>query len=339
MRRNGCIAITGNCGMYVIELGRTFIDLKELDEVIHKNIPCGRDVHDSGMFRLPDLIDLICYRELKDSSRFNKAIGTLGGGNHFLELNKDDEGNYYLVIHSGSRNLGKQVADYYQELAIQSCKGLGDINEVKANVIQKLKEEGRRSEIQKTLSSIESEFKKTQPKYPDDLCFLTGQQRQDYLHDMQICQRYAIMNREKMAELILGKFSYNTFHTVHNYVNFEDNIIRKGAISAKKGEKVIIPINMRDGSILGTGLGNEDWNNSAPHGAGRLMSRSEAKRSLSMSDFTKEMSGVYTTTVSERTLDEAPMAYKPMKEILDNITDTVSLDKIIKPVYNFKAGE
>jgi RNA-splicing ligase RtcB len=260
-------------------------------------------------------------------------------------MDKDDDENFYLAIHSGSRNLGKQVAEYYQRLAIDYCKGLGNIKAMKLALIQRLKATGQDNQIQSEMKKLEEKFKNTQPKYPEDLCFLEGQSRLDYLHDMNICQEYASTNRKRMAAIILktafGKVidDMSYFQTIHNYIDFNDNVIRKGAVSAYAGERLIIPINMRDGGILATGKGNPDWNNSAPHGAGRLMGRNEAKRTLSMEEFTDTMKDVYSTTVGQSTLDEAPMAYKPMQEILDNVGDTVTVDKIIRPVYNFKSSE
>ena len=340
------VGVDLGCGLNVVKLKSQSLDLEKLDNVIHLSIPSGREVHKEIVQRF-DLVDkLICLRDLKgDSHKFFKAIGTLGGGNHFIEIDKDDNENLYLVIHSGSRNLGKQVADYYQNLAIESCKGLGDWNTLKLDLIEKYKSEGKKENIQKDLEKLKKIFEKALPHYPRDLCFLENKSRDNYLHDMQICQEYAFLNRKIIADIILkqmlGRSSecFDGFQTIHNYINFKDNIIRKGAVSAYRGEELIIPINMRDGSILATGKGNEDWNNSAPHGAGRLMGRNEAKRTLSLEDFTNSMNDVYSTTVNFSTLDEAPMAYKPMQEIIDNIGDTVTIDKIIKPVYNYKASE
>jgi tRNA-splicing ligase RtcB len=340
------VGVDIGCGMFVVKLGNTKINLKELDNIIHSLIPSGHEVHKNPMTKFDSIKDLICLRDLRgDYSKFVRGIGSLGGGNHFIEINKDDEDNYYLVIHSGSRNLGKQVAEYYQDIAIESCKGLGDLNVQKTELIEQLKLQGKREDIQKSLKNLENKFKVTQPHYPRDLCFLEGKSREDYLHDMEICQQYAYLNRQTMSEIILKEmfdkslYDFENFQTIHNYINFDDNIIRKGAVSAYNGEELVIPINMRDGSILATGKGNQDWNNSAPHGAGRLMGRNEAKRRLSMEEFTNTMNGIYSTTINDSTLDEAPMAYKPIQEIIDNIQDTVTIDKIIKPVFNYKASE
>jgi RNA-splicing ligase RtcB len=336
------VGVDLGCGMFVAKLGHEVIDLEKLDGIVHNEVPAGYEVHKITEQKFEKINDLICLRDLK-YEKFERAIGTLGGGNHFIELNQDDDNNYYLVIHSGSRNLGKQVADYYQKIAINNLKGLGDFKTGKLELIQQLKSEGKKDQIQSVLKKWEEKFKNTKPTYPEDLCYLEGASRDDYLHDMEICQEYAYLNRETMARIILRslglKFDkYDTFQTIHNYINFQDNIIRKGAVSAYAGEQLIIPINMRDGSIIATGKGNPDWNKSAPHGAGRLMGRNEAKRTLSMQDFTDSMEGIYSTTVNNSTLDEAPMAYKSMQEIIDNIGDTVTIDKIIKPVYNFKAS-
>lgn len=265
-------------------------------------------------------------------------------GNHFIEIDKDDENNLYLVIHSGSRNLGKQVADYYQNIAIDLCSGKDDYYEQRDNIIKIYKEQGKRQLIQQALKDLKSKYMDLQPKYNKDLCFLTGGFREKYLYDMNICQQYASLNRLNMAKIILKQAfnkdisNYKSFETIHNYINFKDNIIRKGSISAYNGEQVIIPMNMRDGSIIAIGKGNEDWNYSAPHGAGRLMSRHKAKENIDIETFETSMEGIYTTSVNEDTIDESPMAYKPMNEIIENIKDTVDIIKIIKPIYNFKAN-
>jgi len=280
---------------------------------------------------------------LKQSKWIERSIGTLGGGNHFIEVDEDKNKNKYLVIHSGSRNLGKQVAEHYQNLAIELCSGKEKFYEEKEELIKTFKAQGRRKEIQNELKKLIKKYEDLKPKYPKDLCFLSGKYREEYLHDMKICQEYAEINREVMANIILNKlinksvddFSY--FHTTHNYINFKDNIIRKGSISSYEGQKLLIPINMRDGSILAIGKGNEDWNFSAPHGAGRLMSRTEAKAKLNLNDFEKTMKDIWTTSVCEETIDEAPMAYKPIEDILKFVGDTVDIIDVIKPIYNFKS--
>jgi RNA-splicing ligase RtcB len=338
------IGVDIGCGMLTVELGKINIDLETLDNIIHQYIPSGKNTHEGRMVRFPKLMELYCYRELKDTKRIERSIGTLGGGNHFIELGKDESGNIYLIIHSGSRNLGKQVAEYYQGIAIELRSGREDYYRERDRIIKEYKEQGRRREIQHVLEKLNRRYKTTQLDYPKELCFLTGEWREKYLHDMKICQEYALLNREIMAKIILEKLfgrscDFDFFHTTHNHISFKDNIIRKGSISAHKGERVLIPINMRDGSILGIGKGNPDWNWSAPHGAGRLMSRTKAKENITMEEYEKSMEGIYTTSVNTSTIDEAPMSYKPMEEILNNIRDTVDIVSIIKPIYNFKAGE
>lgn len=335
------VGVDIGCGMLCVELGNIELNLKKLDNIINEHIPAGRNIREQKLIDFEKINELYCLRELKESKKFNRAIGTLGGGNHFIEIDIDDEGNKYLVIHTGSRNLGKQVADYYQNLAIELCSGKEELFKKKEKIIKEYKEQGRKSEIQQALKDLEKEYKNNNPDLPKDLCYLEGKYREMYLHDMKICQEYASLNRCYIARAILlnmGMQIYQKhFETIHNYISFEDNIVRKGAISAKKGEKVLIPINMRDGSIIAIGKGNEDWNNSAPHGAGRIMSRMKAKETFKLDDFKESMKGIYTTSVVEETIDEAPFVYKTMQEIIDNIQDTVEIQKIIKPIYNFKA--
>jgi len=271
-----------------------------------------------------------------------RSLGTLGGGNHFVEVDADTKGNYYLIIHSGSRNLGKQVCDIYQNIAIDRRSGIGDRGTLEATLIADLKAQGRQREIQSTIKNLRAGWSELQPDTPAELCYLEGEDREHYLHDMKICQSFALRNREVMADIIvrrLGLEVQDSFHTTHNYIDHDSNIVRKGAISARAGEKLLIPINMRDGCIYGTGKGNDDWNQSAPHGAGRLMSRSQAFRELSLADFKQQMQGIYTTSVTQRTLDESPMAYKGMDAILKHIGPTVDVVDIFKPLYNFKAEE
>lgn len=335
------VGVDIGCGMLCVELGNIELNLEKLDDIINEHIPAGRNIREQKLIDFEKINELYCLRELKESKKFNRAIGTLGGGNHFIEIDIDDEDNKYLVIHTGSRNLGKQVADYYQNLAIELCSGKEELFKKKEKIIKEYKEQGRKSEIQQTLKDLEKEYKNNNSDLPKDLCYLEGKYREMYLHDMRICQEYASSNRCYIARAILlnmGMQIYQKhFETIHNYISFEDNIVRKGAISAKKGEKVLIPINMRDGSIIAIGKGNEDWNNSAPHGAGRIMSRMKAKETFKLDDFKESMKGIYTTSVVEETIDEAPFVYKTMQEIIDNIQDTVEIQKIIKPIYNFKA--
>ncbi len=356
------VGVDIGCGMLCVELGRVDLDLQKLDEVINNCIPAGRNIREHKLLEFEPINELYCLRELKETKKFNRAIGTLGGGNHFIEVDVDEEGNKYLVIHTGSRNLGKQVADYYQNLAIELCSGKEEMYQKKEEIIKTYKEQGRKSEIQKALKELAKQYKNNKPNLPNELCYLEGKYREMYLHDMKICQEYASLNRQNIAKEILenyfdidgnkamilelGKVSitcyvedinFDAFETIHNYISFEDNIVRKGAISAKEGERVLIPINMRDGSIIAVGKGNDDWNNSAPHGAGRIMSRNKAKETFKLEDFKESMKDIYSTSVVESTIDEAPFVYKPMQEIIDNIQDTVEIQKIIKPIYNFKA--
>ena len=337
------VGVDIGCGMLTISLGKEEIDLEKLDETIKKYVPSGMNVHEGRMVRYPELQNLYCYRMLRNSKRIERSIGTLGGGNHFIEIDKDKNDNKYLIIHSGSRNLGTQVAEYYQKLAVDLCSGKEDYFIKRDELIDTFKKEGRRKEIQKELKKLKEKYDSMFPTYPKELCFLSGKYREEYLHDMNICQEYAVLNRNTIADIILKRMfnkslsDYESFNTTHNYINFKDNIIRKGSVSAYKGEKLLIPINMRDGSLICIGKGNENWNYSAPHGAGRLMSRTKAKEVLNLEEFKDSMKGIYTSSVSENTLDEAPMVYKPMEEIVNNIQETVEILEIIKPTYNFKA--
>lgn len=337
------VGVDIGCGMLTVNLGKIDIDLEKLDNVIHKYVPSGMNVHEGRMIKFPELQELKCYRSLTNTKRIERSIGTLGGGNHFIEIDEGKDGTKYLVIHSGSRNLGTQVARIYQDLAIDLCSGKEDYFIQRENVIKEYKEAGRRKEIQSALKKLKEKYDELMPEYPRELCFLSGKYREDYLNDMNICQNYADLNRNTMADIILSKMfnksldNYESFTTIHNYINFKDNIIRKGAISAYKDEKILIPLNMKDGSIIAIGKGNEDWNYSAPHGAGRRLSRTKAKENIDLEEFKECMKGIFTTSVSEYTMDEAPMAYKPKEEILDFISDTAEIIEIIKPIYNFKA--
>ena len=336
------VGVDIGCGMLTVELGNIDIDFDKLDKAIRKRVPSGKNVHEGRIARFKKLQYLYCYRNLKDTRRFERSIGTLGGGNHFIEIDIDDDGNKYLIIHSGSRNLGKQVADYYQNLAIELMQGKDKLYEKQNKLIAEYKAQGRRKEIQQAIKELHRDFKPNPLNIPKELCFLHDTYRTEYLVDMVICQEFASLNRATIAESILDEMKWNCiggFETIHNYIDLESNIVRKGAISAKDKEKLLIPINMRDGCIIGYGKGNEDWNCSAPHGAGRIMSRSKAKETVSLEEFEKSMDGIYTTSVNESTIDESPMVYKPMDEIVENIKDTVDIYKIIKPVYNFKASD
>ena len=352
------VGVDIGCGMLTVELGRidtgingktdssivnyvTDIDYEKLDNVIRTCIPSGRNVHEEINYIFPELKNLRCYSKLKNIDWLERSMGTLGGGNHFIEIDESFEGRKYLVIHTGSRNLGKQVADYYQNLAVELMIGRDKLAYERDRLIAEYKDQGRSSEIQDAIKELRNTWRKKINDIPKELCYLTGKYRDDYIYDMKICQRFAKQNRLMIAlkiMLSMGWYSIDLFETVHNYID-ESNMIRKGAISAKKGEKVLIPINMRDGSLLCVGKGNEDWNCSAPHGAGRIMSRNKARESISMESFRESMTGIYTTSVCESTIDESPMAYKSMNEIINNIKDTVDILDVLKPVYNFKASE
>ena len=331
------VGVDIGCGMYTIDLGYGDIDFEKLDEAAHF-VPSGMNVWD-GRIEKFDLTNLRCYRYLKDTKRLERSLGTLGGGNHFIEVDQAQDGRKYLVIHTGSRNLGKQVADYYQGLAIELGKGKEEYFAKRDALIEEYKASGRRKEIQNALKQLT--WTEKQAETPDDLCFLYGKYLEDYLYDVDICQKFALRNREKIAEILLertGMAAGESFHTIHNYIDIEEMILRKGAIAAHDGEKVLIPINMRDGSVLAIGKGNPEWNYSAPHGAGRIMSRNAAKERLNLDEYRKAMEGIYTTSVNEATLDEAPMAYKSLDDIIEVIRDSVTIIDVMKPIYNFKAN-
>ncbi len=334
------VGVDIGCGMYTVELGNIDIDFERVDEAAHF-IPSGREVWEGRMERF-DLTGLRCYRNLKQTKRLERSLGTLGGGNHFIEIDVASDGTKYLVIHSGSRNLGKQVAEYYQGLAVDLNAGKEDYFVKRDTLIRTYKEQGRRSEIQKALKEMEKEWRAKEPALPTELCYLYGTYLEDYLYDVEICQHFARRSRERMAEILLertGMTAKSAFHTIHNYINTEEMILRKGAIAAHEDELVLIPINMRDGSVLARGKGNPEWNYSAPHGAGRVMSRAKARETLDLEAYKKTMEGIYTTSVNEATIDEAPMAYKSLEDIIDVIRESVEVIDILKPVYNFKASD
>ena len=334
------VGVDIGCGMYTVNLGKDDVDFEKLDEAAHF-IPSGREVWEGRQERF-DLTDLHCYRELKDAKRLARSLGTLGGGNHFIEIDEATDGTKYLIIHSGSRNLGKQVAELYQKLAINLNRGYGEYLKKRDEIIGSYKEQGRRSEIQSALKQLQWQVYESPVSIPEDLCYLEGKYLEDYLHDVDICQVFARRSREKMAEIILERTRMNgcdAFHTIHNYIDTDEMILRKGAIAAYKGERVLIPINMKDGSILAIGKGNPEWNYSAPHGAGRIMSRKKAKNELNLGEYKKVMEGVYTTSVNGNTLDEAPMAYKSLKDIIDVVRESVDVIDVMRPIYNFKASE
>ena len=352
------VGVDIGCGIYV----RPFVCKKDIDwhalnEFIVHNIPSGRNHRNGDYAALPDkymdgyreakeiVKDLRCNRELKENKRLYKSVGTLGGGNHFIEVDRDEAGMYYL----GSRNLGKQVAQIYQKLAVKYQSGWAELMQEQERMIAEYKAAGRKDELQEAIRQLHCSFKTRRPAVPQELSYLEGRYRDDYLNDMRLCQRWAEINRRMITGLIIdwltGQGFADTeacreepFESVHNYIG-PDNIIRKGAIAAYEGQRCIIPINMRDGSLICVGKGNADWNCSAPHGAGRRMSRAEAFRTVSLDDYALSMQGIYTESVSEETKDEAPIVYKPKEEIIENIHDTVTVVNVIKPVYNFKAAE
>ena len=284
-----------------------------------------------------DLTKLNCYSSLKKLSHLEKSLGTLGGGNHFIEIEQSKSGDYYLVIHSGSRNLGKQVAEIYQRRAINLHRGWDEYILRRQEIIKEYKELGKSKEINHALEELKKGYGILD--IPEDLCWLYGDALNDYLHDIEICQKYAMRNRELIASMIMEKASLteiDSFHTIHNYIDINEMILRKGAIRAVKGEKVLIPMNMKDGSIIGIGKGNREWNYSAPHGAGRILSRKQAKEMLDIKEYKKSMEGIYTTSISLDTLDEAPQAYKSVEDILDVVGETVDVIEVLKSVYNYK---
>ena len=329
------VGVDIGCGMHTTMMPATiFPDFEKLDQVIHEHIPSGFNIRKEPhhYIRNTHLDELLC-RDSVDIERAKLSLGTLGGGNHFIEVDRDDDGRYYLVVHTGSRHLGVEVAEYYQNWAYDSLKQ--NHKNRRNYVIETLRSQGREREIQKELSNLTFDI-------PKDLAYVGGMLFDSYLHDMKIVQEYAKWNRIAITDVIRTFMNWgieDDFETIHNYIDIDRMILRKGAVSANKGELLLIPMNMRDGSLLCRGKGNPDWNYSAPHGAGRIMSRAEAFKSLDIHEFKREMYGVYSTSVCEETIDESPMAYKPMESIIENIGDTVDILKVIKPVYNFKAGK
>ena len=331
------IGVDIGCGMLCVELGKVDISFPALDDFIKGHIPSGSEIRREVLGT--DLINaLYCKKSLRNMDRLEGSLGTLGGGNHFIEVDVDDKGNYYLVIHTGSRNLGLQVANIYQKMAVDSCKKVAESERVA--LIERLKKENRHQEIPDELKKLTDKYA-YKSKIPADLCYLDGEEMEKYMHDMRICQEFAVRNRKKIADEIIAFLKirkFSSFETVHNFID-DKGIIRKGAVPAHLGQKILIPMNMRDGCLVCIGKGNEDWNCSAPHGAGRICSRSEAKKLLSVEEFQNAMEGIYTTTATESTLDEAPQAYKPAQSIMNLISPTAEIIEVIKPVYNFKAAE
>ena len=343
------VGVDIGCGMLVIRLDgvrKEDIDFSDFDKFISTHIPVGKEVYEARQAHFSEILNLKCYRELKDAGRFERAIGTLGGGNHFMELDEGSDGRIYFVVHTGSRNMGKQVADWYQDLADGLCnKGLDTYFVEKAQLIERYKAEGRKSEIQSALKELAQKYKEINvEKVPKDLAWLEGSHLEDYLYDMRICQWYATLNRKTICEKVAKYFDIDwtsayKFETVHNYIDLEQKMLRKGAIDCSEGKTVLIPINMKDGSIIAVGKGNQDYNCSGPHGAGRLMSRNQARENISLDEFKKVMEGIYTSCVSEDTLDESPMAYKSIESVLPWIEETAEVVDIIKPIWNYKAKE
>lgn len=332
------VGVDIGCGMLVVKIDKSFnMDLQKMDRIWHEEIPSGMH-HRTKKHIFADEIRLEDIKAPINAEKLRYSIGTLGGGNHFGEVDVDDEGNYYIVIHSGSRHLGIEVCRYYQDLAIKYHK---ENRRSERDIIERLRKEGREKDIEKELELFHAE----KVPVPNELAYLEGQQMEDYLHDMEIAQEYAVLNREAMMAVVLEGMGVNARHilskfcTIHNYIDIEQRILRKGSISLWKGEHAIIPMNMRDGSLIVEGKGHPAWNFSGPHGAGRIMSRSKAKEVLDVEEFKSTMEGIYTTCVGRKTIDESPMAYKPMEEIVSNIKDTADIIKVIKPIYNFKAEE
>lgn len=334
----GMVGVDIGCGMETVCIAEKEVDFEKLDNVIRQCIPCGYHVRKIP-HELNDEIDLTELRSAKNVKieRATRSIGTLGGGNHFIEVDKDEKGNIYLVVHSGSRHLGREVAEFYQNEGIKAI--WGGARYQMQELIKKLKSEGRFTEIQIAIKELNAE---REINFPRDLAYVEGKLFDDYIHDMKIVQHFAMLNRKAMMDVILVGMRYTKveeFTTIHNYIDTDAMILRKGSVSAKKGEKLLIPINMRDGSLICIGKGNENWNYSAPHGAGRLMSRSAAFERLTMEEYQKEMQGIFSTCVNTATLDESPMAYKSMNEIIEQIDPTAEIMSRITPIYNFKASE
>ncbi|MBR6872175.1 MAG: RtcB family protein [Ruminococcus sp.] len=332
------VGVDIGCGMETVKLKGKHIELQKLDKLIYEKIPSGFNIRKKAhrYNNDIDLTELYCYDRI-NHSRAELSLGTLGGGNHFIEADKGEDGSIYIVIHSGSRHLGVETASYYQD---EAYKRLNKCSKAEVDeLIARLKSEGKEKKIQSELKKL-ANTKRTD--IPKPLAYCEGDLFDKYIHDMKIVQQFAMLNRKAMMDEMIkgmGLHVVEQFTTIHNYIDTDNMILRKGAVSAQAGEKLLIPINMRDGSLICTGKGNPDWNCSAPHGAGRLMSRSAAKESFTVSEFKKQMSGIYTTSVSSATLDECPMAYKSFEDIADNITDTAEIVEVIKPIYNFKAGD
>lgn len=337
------VGVDIGCGMLTINLGALDIDFSGLDSFIHNNIPSGMNVNQNITKSNVNIEELKCIKDIKRINYLMKSLGSLGGGNHFIEIDINSLGEYYLIIHSGSRNLGVQVASIYQNKAIlyHENKVFNKKKEIE-RVIYEYKQLGKEKEIQKEIDRIKQTS--IELSMPKELCYLEGSDFDDYMFDMALCQKFASENRLELARRIVNYLGLDIeklkkFETIHNYINMKDKILRKGAISAYSNELVLIPLNMRDGCIIARGKSNQEFNYSACHGAGRVMSRADAFRILNVDDFRKSMEGIYSSTVDKQTLDESPFVYKPIKSILNNIKETVEVIEIIKPVYNFKSKE
>ena len=333
------VGVDIGCGMLTVCLGHQDVSFERLDDLIYKKIPSGFSVRKTPhpVNQEIDLTQLRCYSHIKhDYAKL--SLGSLGGGNHFIEVDVDDDDKKYLVIHTGSRHLGVETASYYQKAGYSELTA--DHTDL-PSMIEKLKKEGRKNEIPGMIREVKAKSGSARD-IPPSLAYVEGKLFNDYIHDMKLVQKFARLNRETiMSEILKGMElkEEDRFETIHNYIETETMILRKGAVSARKNERLLIPINMRDGSLICTGKGNAEWNYSAPHGAGRLFSRKESKQRFNVKEFSREMSGIYTTSVGLDTLDEAPMCYKNINDILNNIGPTVTVDSIIRPVYNFKAAE
>lgn len=334
----GMVGVDIGCGMETVQLKETQIDFDELDRVIRTYIPSGHAIHSQPhpLAERLDLHELRCAKQI-DIKRAQCSIGTLGGGNHFIEIDRGEDGFLYLVVHSGSRHLGAETASFYQKAGWKALQR--GYQPFVQEAMQQLKAQGREQEIARTTAKIKREYT---PDVPKELAYVSGELFDDYIHDMKLVQRFAVYNRQAMVQAILQNMHLtciDAFSTIHNYIDTDAMILRKGSVSAKRGETLLIPINMRDGSLICVGKGNTDWNESAPHGAGRLMSRTDAKQTLTLEQFQQSMRGIYTTCVQQSTLDESPMAYKNMDEIVEQIAPTADIVQRIRPVYNFKAAE
>lgn len=328
------VGVDIGCGMLAINLGAVEIDFARLDETIAKRVPSGFGIHEQEQTGARKLFErLNCIDDIRNANRIAASLGTLGGGNHFIELDVDDAGNVYLAIHTGSRNLGKQVCEIYQRKAVDFCGKHGD---ERTQLIEHMREQGRHREISETLKRWQDAL----PAIANEQAWLSDADAERYMDDMAITQKFAVENRDRIARAICEEMGWrpiDKFETIHNYIDMDDRVIRKGAIRASRGKKVLIPLNMADGCIIGIGKGNADWNESAPHGAGRIMSRSAAKGNVTLDAFIDSMKGIYTTSVCEATIDESPFAYKPADEIVDLVTATVDIADRVRPIYNYKA--